>query len=167
MHGDPIFFLLNLFFLLLTVQPGLLHPSSLTRNGTHATYIRRWNLNHWTTREVPSCVFFFFFLICLSPFNPLSDPIQKNYLEIKHEKPQRKNKTTSKRKLEEPSSLKAARLPPRGAEALAHGSPSRAASKSWCEGEATLEARSLVGCSPWGHKESDVTQRLNNNSRGW
>ena len=22
---------------------------------------------------------------------------------------------------------------------------------------------SLVGCSPWGHKESDTTERLNNN----
>ena len=25
--------------------------------------------------------------------------------------------------------------------------------------------RSLVGYSPWGHKESDTTQRLNNNKR--
>ena len=24
--------------------------------------------------------------------------------------------------------------------------------------------RSLVCCSPWGHKESDMTQRLNNNN---
>ena len=23
---------------------------------------------------------------------------------------------------------------------------------------------SLAGCSPWGHKESDTTQRLNNNN---
>ena len=26
---------------------------------------------------------------------------------------------------------------------------------------------SLVCCSPWGHKESDMSQQLNNNSRGW
>ena len=26
------------------------------------------------------------------------------------------------------------------------------------------EQRSLVGCSPWGRKESDTTERLNNNS---
>ena len=28
-----------------------------------------------------------------------------------------------------------------------------------CEGQG-----SLVSCSPWGHKESDRTERLNNNS---
>ena len=26
--------------------------------------------------------------------------------------------------------------------------------------------RSLVCCSPWGHKDSDVTRRLNNNVSG-
>ena len=26
---------------------------------------------------------------------------------------------------------------------------------------------SLACCSPWGHKESDTTGRLNNNSNGW
>ena len=26
---------------------------------------------------------------------------------------------------------------------------------------------SLVYCSPWGHKESDMTERLNNNNPFW
>ena len=26
---------------------------------------------------------------------------------------------------------------------------------------------SLVGCSPWGHKESDTTERPNNNYNKW
>ena len=26
---------------------------------------------------------------------------------------------------------------------------------------------SLVCCSPWGHKESDMTERLNNNNPFW
>ena len=25
----------------------------------------------------------------------------------------------------------------------------------------------LAGCSPWGRKESDTTEQLNNNNRGW
>ena len=29
--------------------------SSLTRDWTHTPCIGRWNLNHWTTREVPFC----------------------------------------------------------------------------------------------------------------
>ena len=38
------------------------------------------------------------------------------------------------------------------------------------ESEQTLGERegqeNLVGCHPWGHKESDTTQHLNNNNRG-
>ena len=26
---------------------------------------------------------------------------------------------------------------------------------------------SLVGCSPWGHKESDTTQQLSNNNKSY
>ena len=29
--------------------------------------------------------------------------------------------------------------------------------------ENTMDRRSLVGYTPWGHKESDMTQRLSNN----
>ena len=39
-----------------------------------------------------------------------------------------------------------------------------------CESEQTLgdsEGReSLAWCSPWGHKESDMTEQLNNNHQG-
>ena len=35
-------------------------------------------------------------------------------------------------------------------------------SKSNSEGQG-----SLVRCSPWGHKESDTTQQLNNNKSEW
>ena len=30
-----------------------------------------------------------------------------------------------------------------------------------------VEDRSLVCCSPWGHKESDMTQQLDNNKCAW
>ena len=29
------------------------------------------------------------------------------------------------------------------------------------------EQRSLVGYSPWGHKQSDTTEQLNNNNKGY
>ena len=29
------------------------------------------------------------------------------------------------------------------------------------------EQRSLVGYNPWGHKESDTTEQLNNNDKGY
>ena len=39
-----------------------------------------------------------------------------------------------------------------------------------CESEQTLGDNegqgSLVCCSPWGHKESDMTERLNNDPEG-
>ena len=36
--------------------------SSLTRDRTHIPCIAKQILNHWTTREVPSCWIFFFLL---------------------------------------------------------------------------------------------------------
>ena len=37
---------------------GMWNPSSWIRDQTRAACIRRWTLNHWTTREVPSSLLF-------------------------------------------------------------------------------------------------------------
>ena len=45
------------FFLFFFRPWGMWDPSSPTRGWTHTSYIGRWSLNHWTTREVPSTLF--------------------------------------------------------------------------------------------------------------
>ena len=39
-------------FFILAVPQGMWDPCCLTWDGTYATCIVRWSLNHWTTREV-------------------------------------------------------------------------------------------------------------------
>ena len=57
-----------LFFkkqIFLALPWGLWDLSSLTRDGTHAFWIKGWNLNCWTAREVPKtsqCWFYLYFL---------------------------------------------------------------------------------------------------------
>ena len=45
------------FFLFFFGLWGMWDLSSLTRNRTHTPCIGRWNLNHWTTRELPHTPF--------------------------------------------------------------------------------------------------------------
>ena len=48
---------LLLFYVLLFWPWGMWDLSSPARDWTHTPCIGRWGLNHWTTREVPLCVF--------------------------------------------------------------------------------------------------------------
>ena len=43
----------SLFYILVFWAQGMWDLSSMTRNWTHSPSIERWNLKHWTTREVP------------------------------------------------------------------------------------------------------------------
>ena len=40
-------------FFFLAAPCNMWYPSSLTSNQTYAPALEMWNLNHWTTREVP------------------------------------------------------------------------------------------------------------------
>ena len=52
-----------LFYALVLWPQGMWDLSPPTRDRTHTPYTERWNFNHWTTREVPTCPIF---LITLS-----------------------------------------------------------------------------------------------------
>ena len=47
---------------------GMWDLSSLTRDQTHTPCIGRWSLNHWTDREVPHLLFFWFCFVLLCVF---------------------------------------------------------------------------------------------------
>ena len=56
---------LLLFYVLVFWLQGMWGLSSLTRDGTHTSCIGRWSLNHWTAREVPRLILWFFMIIFL------------------------------------------------------------------------------------------------------
>ena len=53
------------FYVLFFWPRGMWNLSSVTRDRTRSPCIGRWNLNHWTTREVPLALFFRLFLFFL------------------------------------------------------------------------------------------------------
>ena len=58
---SPLFFLL-IFFCLFFCPWGMWGLSSTTRDRTRSSALEVWSFNHWTTRDVPSPLYFFFLI---------------------------------------------------------------------------------------------------------
>ena len=63
--------ILLLFHVLIFWPQSTWDLSSPTRGWTCASCIRRWSLNHQTTREVPISMFWLYFLLAIEPFTEL------------------------------------------------------------------------------------------------
>ena len=116
---------------------------SPTRDRIHTHYIRRWSLNHWGTRKVPIPYFFHEVLLYV---DYRKEVLPGKWIWVNY----RLSRSNFPPKI---SSIYKASILLVNQRRQWHPTPVLLPRKSHGQ-------RSLVGCSPWGRKESDMTEQL-------